>query len=69
MAHYDAEGNVTDSKIKLFRCTMAICEPCIDGKGRECHTAGCALWLHRVDLPMCRALMDRCDLICEVDNA
>lgn len=31
---------------------MPICEPCIKGDGSECHTPGCALWLHRVDLPM-----------------
>lgn len=37
-------------KIKVVK--LPICQPCLDGIGEECHTAGCALWLHRVDLPI-----------------
>jgi len=36
-------------KIKVV--TMHICEACLDGVGQECHTPGCAMWLHTVDLP------------------
>ncbi len=31
---------------------ITICQDCLDGKGQECHTPGCALWLHSVDLPI-----------------
>lgn len=36
----------------LHRVTLDICEACIDGVGDECHTAGCALFLHSVDIPI-----------------
>jgi hypothetical protein len=36
-------------KIKVV--TMHVCEACLDGVGEECHTPGCAMWLHSVDLP------------------
>ncbi len=42
----------------LRRVTMTICDACIDGLGKECHTHGCALWLHRVDLPIHRELIE-----------
>ena len=38
--------------MKIKRIEIDICEACLDGKGEECHTPGCALWLHRVDLPI-----------------
>lgn len=31
---------------------IRICQPCLDGEGSECHTPGCALFLHKVDLPI-----------------
>jgi len=37
-------------KLKLIK--IQICEACLDGIGDECHTPGCALWLHSVDLPI-----------------
>jgi len=37
-------------KIKVIR--IAICEACLAGEGEECHTPGCALFLHSVDLPI-----------------
>jgi hypothetical protein len=37
-------------KLKLVR--MWICQACLDGDGDECHTPGCALYLHSVDLPI-----------------
>lgn len=38
--------------MKLRKITIIICQACLDGEGSECHTAGCALYLHRVDLPI-----------------
>ena len=38
--------------MKLKRIAMWICEACLDGVGEECHTPGCALYLHSVDLPI-----------------
>lgn len=31
---------------------IRICEACLNGEGEECHTPGCALFLHKVDLPI-----------------
>lgn len=38
--------------MNLKRITITICEPCLNGEGEECHSPGCALYLHRVDLPI-----------------
>lgn len=27
---------------------MPICDDCVKAKGNECHTPGCALWMHDV---------------------
>jgi len=27
--------------------TLWLCDDCLDGKGGECHTPGCAMWLNR----------------------
>jgi hypothetical protein len=35
----------------LKRVQMLICTACLDGIGEECHTPGCAMFLHRVDIP------------------
>jgi hypothetical protein len=35
----------------LKRVQMLLCTSCLDGIGEECHTPGCAMYLHRVDLP------------------
>lgn len=40
------------SEPELRQIVLTICQPCIDGEGSECHTPGCALWMHRVDLPI-----------------
>lgn len=37
---------------------VRICQMCIDGKGQECHTPGCALFLHSVDLPIREELIE-----------
>ena len=40
----------------LKRIEITICEDCLNGIGSECHTPGCALFLHRVDLPIHKEL-------------
>lgn len=46
------------SDIPLRHIAVTICQACIDGTGQECHTPGCALWLHRVDLPIDERLIE-----------
>ncbi len=36
----------------LKQIKITICEACLRGIGKECHTPGCALWMHKVDLPV-----------------
>ena len=31
----------------LREVTLMLCDLCLDGKGGECHTPGCSLWLNR----------------------
>lgn len=38
--------------MKLKYVAMWVCEACLYGEGEECHTPGCALYLHSVDLPI-----------------
>jgi hypothetical protein len=38
--------------MKIKRIAIDICEGCLNGEGKECHTPGCALFLHSVDLPI-----------------
>jgi hypothetical protein len=38
--------------MKLLTIEIRICEACLNGEGRECHTPGCAYFLHEVDLPV-----------------
>lgn len=42
----------TPEKETLRTIMITICQPCLDGVKSECHTPGCALFLHRVDLPI-----------------
>ena len=38
---------------KLKKIEIIICEDCLTGKGGECHTPGCALFLNRCpDIPI-----------------
>lgn len=46
-----------DLVLPLKTYAMQLCEECIDGIGEECHTPGCVLWLHSVDLPIDRGLL------------
>lgn len=34
----------TEPKVKTVR--IRLCEACLNGEGQECHTPGCALFLH-----------------------
>ena len=36
----------------IKRILLDICEACLKGEGEMCHTPGCALFLHSVDLPI-----------------
>jgi hypothetical protein len=38
--------------MKVKEIIITICEPCLNGEGSECHTPECALFLHKVDLPI-----------------
>lgn len=43
----------TPTYTPLYRVTLTLCELCLDGKGGECHTPGCALWMNRSpDVPL-----------------
>ena len=33
--------------LELETVTLTLCNACLDGKGGECHTPGCALWMIR----------------------
>lgn len=39
----------------LHEVALTLCEPCINGVGEECHTPGCDLFLHAVDIPILAA--------------
>jgi len=45
-----------DPKVRYVK--IRICQACIDGDCHECHTPGCALFLHSVDLPIYEELID-----------
>ncbi len=47
--------NEPDTTVKDY--VISLCQACIDGIPSECHTPSCALWLHRVDLPIHRELL------------
>lgn len=36
--------------MKLKRIEITVCEACLEGKGGECHTPGCAYFLHAMDI-------------------
>ena len=41
----------TETVPELKRVEMLVCTACLDGIGEECHTPGCSMFLHSVDLP------------------
>ena len=32
--------------MKVKKIEIWLCQACLNGEGKECHTAGCALFLH-----------------------
>lgn len=54
--------------MKIKKIEIWICEACLKGEGSECHTPGCALFLHRVDLPIMPELYKEIGEYEEVDN-
>ena len=41
----------------IRRVEIPICQKCLDGAGGECHTPGCAFFLHQMDtLPIIREM-------------
>lgn len=42
----------------LRHVACRICEACIKGEGEECHTPGCILWLHAVELPITEEMLE-----------
>lgn len=36
--------------MEIKQVVINICEDCLEGKGDECHTPGCAMFMHTVDL-------------------
>lgn len=57
--------NKGNARMKLKHIKIWVCQYCLDGKGEECHTPGCSLYLHRVDLPIAPELYE---VIKEVDH-
>jgi hypothetical protein len=50
-------GQADDVEIPVRLVQLLMCDPCIDGEGDECHTPGCALWIHDVPKPSLRAMV------------
>lgn len=48
----DARLSADSTDVSLKRIQLFACQACLDGVGEECHTPGCAFYLHRVDLPI-----------------
>lgn len=46
----------------LKKIEIIICDDCLNGVGFECHTPGCALFMHRVDLPIDKRLYKVIDI-------
>ena len=38
--------------MKVKTIIINICEACLNGVPEECHTPGCALYLHTINLPI-----------------
>jgi hypothetical protein len=45
------------SKPEVKQYLVNLCDGCIDAKGQECHTPGCAMFLHSVDIPFHREVL------------
>jgi hypothetical protein len=58
-------GRLSEPDTTVKEYVISLCQACIDGIPSECHTPGCALWLHRVDLPIHRDLLTEVEPIWE----
>ena len=47
------------SDVKVYK--IFLCDDCIEGAGEECHTPGCTLYLHSVDIPIGKELLEPFD--------
>lgn len=54
---------VDDDGVAVRPYELWLCDPCVDGKGSECHTPGCALFLHAVDIPIMLAQVHRDEIV------
>jgi hypothetical protein len=61
----DSGGKMTQVK----EYAIYLCEECINGIGKECHTPGCGLFLHTVDLPIHREALTEIEPIWDDDKA
>lgn len=53
-----------DEDIPVRKYSIDLCDACIDGLGEECHTPGCALWIHdSPGIPISVASYERCRLL------
>ena len=55
------------SQVKEY--AIYLCQECIDGIGQECHTSGCALFLHTVDFQIHREDLTEIEPIWDDDKA
>lgn len=40
------EGPPHETEVEVHLVQIYLCDECLKGTGRECHTPGCALYLH-----------------------
>lgn len=46
-------GDPAADEPALYRVTLWLCGLCMTGKGGECHSPGCSLWINRApDIPI-----------------
>ena len=58
----DLSAAAREAAYPEVRCVVVrLCVACIKGEGQECHTPGCALFLHRVDIPIMEELLEDAD--------
>jgi hypothetical protein len=44
-ATLEGDPRMSDPRLNLVK--LVLCDPCLDGKGGECHSPGCCLFLNR----------------------
>ena len=60
MKQRNAATPVNNPRMRLVTVSrLAICDPCLDGAGGECHAPGCLFWMNRApDVPIRERLVD-----------